>query len=148
MGLPYRSVFAVLTEKSVLVYDTFHTKPISVARGLHYSGLSDAVWTPDGHTLLVSSMDGYISVLSFEQGELGVVYRGDVANRGESLRCPPKDHKLETSLPTPTPREEGTPSATSSSTKQPRTNELQETVHILQPKKKKKKRIVPTIVSP
>jgi chromatin assembly factor 1 subunit B len=73
-GLPYRSIFAVLTEKSVLLYDTYHGKPLCLALGLHYSGLTDAVWTSDGLTLLVSSSDGYISVISFKEGELGTVY--------------------------------------------------------------------------
>ena len=73
-GLPYRSIFAVLTEKSILIYDTYHGKPLCLARGLHYAGLTDAVWTSDGRTLLVSSSDGYISVISFKEGELGTVY--------------------------------------------------------------------------
>ena len=73
-GLPYKSVFCVLTEKSVLIYDTYHSRPISMARGLHYSGLTDATWTPDGQSLVVCSSDGYISFIMFEEGDLGRVY--------------------------------------------------------------------------
>jgi hypothetical protein len=73
-GLPYRSVFAVLTLDSVLVYDTYHSRPLSIVRGLHYAGLTDCTWSKDGLNLLVSSTDGYISVLSFSPGELGDVY--------------------------------------------------------------------------
>mmetsp|Transcript_25206 Transcript_25206/g.37231 ORF Transcript_25206/g.37231 Transcript_25206/m.37231 type:complete len:540 (-) Transcript_25206:212-1831(-) len=73
-GLPYKTVFAVLTEKTVLIYDTCHSKPLAMARGLHFSGLTDAVWTPNGHTLIVSSCDGYLSFLMFHEGELGYVY--------------------------------------------------------------------------
>lgn len=76
-GLPYKTVFAVLTEKSVLIYDTCHSKPLAMARGLHFSGLTDAVWTPNGHTLIVSSCDGYLSFFTFGEGELGYVYRKD-----------------------------------------------------------------------
>jgi chromatin assembly factor 1 subunit B len=72
--LPYRSVFAVLTLDSVLVYDTHHDRPLAVARGLHYAGLTDCCWSQDGQNLIVCSTDGYISVLSFEDGELGKVY--------------------------------------------------------------------------
>ena len=72
--LPYRSVFAVLTLDSVVVYDTHHLRPICLARGLHYAGLTDAAWSSDGRTLFVSSTDGYISVISFADGELGEVY--------------------------------------------------------------------------
>ena len=50
-GLPYRSIFAVLTLDSVLLYDTFHCRPLSIARGLHYAGLTDCTWSKDGWTL-------------------------------------------------------------------------------------------------
>ena len=72
--LPYRSVFAVLTTDSILVYDTHHSRPLSVVRGLHYAGLSDCQWSTDGMKLVVSSIDGYVSIVSFENGELGEVY--------------------------------------------------------------------------
>ena len=73
-GLPHRSVFAVLTSDSVLVYDTYHPAPLAVASGLHCTGLTDAAWSDDGRTLFVTSTDGYVSVLSFADGELGRVY--------------------------------------------------------------------------
>ena len=72
--LPYRSIFAVLTLDSILIYDTFHTKPLSISRGYHCSGLTDCSWSVDGHTLVVSSNDGYISIVRFAKGELGEVY--------------------------------------------------------------------------
>ena len=73
-GLPYRSVFAVLTLDTILVYDTHHDRPLAVARGLHYAGLTDCCWSKDGLNLMVCSTDGYVSILSFEKGELGQVY--------------------------------------------------------------------------
>lgn len=72
--LPYRSVFAVLTADTVLLYDTYHNHPLAMARGLHYAGLTDATWSTDGRTLFVTSSDGYVSILSFGAGELGDVY--------------------------------------------------------------------------
>ena len=72
--LPYRSIFAVLTIDTVLIYDTHHNVPLAVARGLHYAGLTDASWSTDGMTLFVTSSDGYVSILSFGEGELGEVY--------------------------------------------------------------------------
>ena len=42
--LPYRAVFAVVSLDAVVVYDTEHTHPLTVATGLHYSGLTDACW--------------------------------------------------------------------------------------------------------
>ena len=75
-GLPYRSVFAVLTWDSVVLYDTVHTHPLGIVTGLHYCNLVDAAWSSDGRTLLVCSTDGYISILRFEEGELGQVHPG------------------------------------------------------------------------
>ncbi len=72
--LPYRSVFAVLTGDSILIYDTHHSRPLCIARGLHYAGLTDCSWTSDGRHLVVCSTDGYISIVSFEEGELGEVF--------------------------------------------------------------------------
>ena len=74
LNLPYRSIFAVLTLDSVVIYDTYHATPLAIARGLHYANLTDAVWSPDGLTLMVSSRDGYISILNFADGELGEAY--------------------------------------------------------------------------
>jgi chromatin assembly factor 1 subunit B len=73
-GLPYRSIFAVLTLDSVLIYDTHHMHPLSVIQGLHYAGLTDCCWSPDGKNLMISSSDGYISIVNFAEGELGKVY--------------------------------------------------------------------------
>ncbi|KAG7356618.1 WD-40 repeat-containing protein [Nitzschia inconspicua] len=73
-GLPYRSIFAVLTLDSVLIYDTYHIHPLSVIQGLHYAGLTDCCWSSDGKNLMISSSDGYISIVNFSEGELGKVY--------------------------------------------------------------------------
>lgn len=72
--LPYRSIFAVLTLDSILIYDTHHAAPLSVLQGLHYSGLTDCCWSSDGMNLMVCSSDGYISIVNFADGELGKVY--------------------------------------------------------------------------
>mmetsp|Transcript_30108 Transcript_30108/g.60744 ORF Transcript_30108/g.60744 Transcript_30108/m.60744 type:complete len:676 (-) Transcript_30108:104-2131(-) len=73
-ALPYRSIFAVLTTDTILIYDTYQDRPLSMACGLHYAGLTDAAWSADGQTLFVTSSDGYVSILSFANGELGEVY--------------------------------------------------------------------------
>lgn len=87
--LPYRSVFAVLTTDTILVYDTHHSRPLSVVRGLHYAGLSDCQWSKDGTKLVVSSIDGYVSIVSFDNGELGEVYNRPVlAHSGSMVTSP------------------------------------------------------------
>ncbi|KAI9911989.1 hypothetical protein PsorP6_009572 [Peronosclerospora sorghi] len=83
--MKYRSVFAVITLDAVIIYDTQvtshisvdtfdgcqQTHPICTIKGLHYADLTDAAWTADGQTLSVSSTDGYISLIQFEDGFFG-----------------------------------------------------------------------------
>ncbi|CAH0474794.1 unnamed protein product [Peronospora belbahrii] len=68
----YRSVFAVITLDAVVIYDTQQAYPICTVKGLHYADLTDAAWTADGRTLSISSTDGYISFIQFEDGFFGV----------------------------------------------------------------------------
>eukprot|EP00644_Phytophthora_capsici_P013338 jgi/Phyca11/8530/fgenesh1_pm.PHYCAscaffold_29_\ len=74
----YRSVFAVITLDAVVVYDTQQSHPICTVKGLHYADLTDATWTADGQTLSISSTDGYISFIQFEDGFFGksVAHKG------------------------------------------------------------------------
>jgi hypothetical protein len=121
--LPYRSLFAVLTWDSVLVYDTCHHQPLAVARGLHYAHLVDAAWTADGHTLLVCSTDGYISIIEFSAGELGTVYN---AGPSDTTMSPTKPFSSTTAQTPPTtlalvaPCEPGTVSLVEPPTKRTR----------------------------
>uniref|UniRef100_H3D8V4 Chromatin assembly factor 1 subunit B n=1 Tax=Tetraodon nigroviridis TaxID=99883 RepID=H3D8V4_TETNG len=69
--LPYRMVFAVASEDSILLYDTQQTLPFGLVANIHYHTLSDLAWSSDGSFLAVSSTDGYCSFLSFSPGELG-----------------------------------------------------------------------------
>jgi chromatin assembly factor 1 subunit B len=69
--LPYRVIFCVCTTDTVAVYDTSEESPVAFVGGLHYAAITDAAWSPDGRTLVVSSSDGYCSVLSFTEAELG-----------------------------------------------------------------------------
>lgn len=72
--LPYRCLFAVLTWDSVIIYDTFHSQPLAIAKNMHYANLVDGCWTADGYTLLVCSTDGYVSIIQFTKEELGEIY--------------------------------------------------------------------------
>lgn len=92
-ALPYRSIFAVLTIDTVLIYDTHHDRPLAMARGLHYAGLTDAAWSADGKTLFVTSSDGYISILSFAKEELGEVYVAPLGNNVDQ-QCSASNNKI------------------------------------------------------
>lgn len=69
-----RYIFSVITlAGTIYIYDTQHFHPIVCIRGLHFQGMNDASWSSDGHTLAVASSDGYITIIFFENGELGEV---------------------------------------------------------------------------
>jgi chromatin assembly factor 1 subunit B len=64
-------IFAVVTVKTVFLYDTQHAYPIAQMRGLHLAPINDATWSSDGRMLVVCSSDGYVSFVRFAEGELG-----------------------------------------------------------------------------
>ncbi|KAH6590027.1 hypothetical protein BASA50_009729 [Batrachochytrium salamandrivorans] len=85
--LPYRYIFAVATQDSVVVYDTQHTRPIAFFGNLHYATFTDVAWSPDGHTLIMSSADGFCSMVELDDEELGVIYKpvAHVSDVAESM---------------------------------------------------------------
>lgn len=72
--LPYRMVFAVATKSSVFLYDTQQTLPFGVISNIHYTRLTDLTWSSDGRVLIVSSTDGFCSLVTFGEKELGEIY--------------------------------------------------------------------------
>jgi chromatin assembly factor 1 subunit B len=42
--LPYRLLYAVACQDSVLLYDTQQAGPIAIFKGLHYAGFTDVAW--------------------------------------------------------------------------------------------------------
>ncbi|KAG8228393.1 hypothetical protein J437_LFUL003865 [Ladona fulva] len=80
-ALPYRIVFAVATEKAVLLYDTQQPVPFAKISNIHYTRLTDITWSSDGRILVVSSTDGYCSAITFNEDELGVPYKPEEKNK-------------------------------------------------------------------
>lgn len=72
--LPYRMIFAVATKSSVYLYDTQQKIPFALISNIHYTRLTDMAWSNDGKILVVSSTDGFCSIISFVDGELGEEY--------------------------------------------------------------------------
>lgn len=68
-------IFAVATKCSVYLYDTQQKLPFGLISNIHYTRLTDLTWSHDGKFLLVSSTDGYCSIVQFADGELGVIYK-------------------------------------------------------------------------
>ncbi|KAL7274762.1 Chromatin assembly factor 1 subunit [Rhizina undulata] len=96
-ALPYRMVYAVATQDSVLIYDTQQQTPICVVSNLHFAVFTDLTWSADGLTLLMTSTDGFCSVVVFMPGELGEKYTGPIPT------SPPTTLSTTPANPTSTP---------------------------------------------
>lgn len=104
-ALPYRMVYAVATQDSVLLYDTQQKTPICIVSNLHCATFTDLAWyvyaavrlkrslrtdsfyfyrSTDGLTLIISSSDGFCSSLTFAPGELGEIYKGEVGAKASA----------------------------------------------------------------
>lgn len=70
-NLPYRMIFAIATQDSVLIYDTQRLKCLGIASNLHYAIITDLTWCKDGKNLFISSSDGFISTISLSDDLLG-----------------------------------------------------------------------------
>lgn len=73
--LPYRMVFAVATKNCVYLYDTQQKNPFGLISNIHYTRLTDLTWSDDGRTLIVSSTDGFCSIIIFNKNEIGTEYK-------------------------------------------------------------------------
>lgn len=80
IDLPYRMVYAVASKSSVYLYDTQQKMPFGCVSNIHYARLTDLTWSSDGNILIVSSVDGFCTVITFEGGELGKVYDKPLPN--------------------------------------------------------------------
>ncbi|TLD17172.1 uncharacterized protein PgNI_00253 [Pyricularia grisea] len=101
-ALPYRMVYAVATQDSVLLYDTQQMTPICIVSNLHCATFTDLAWSKDGHTLLISSSDGFCSTLSFSPSDLGQVYTGELPPRQSVTPTTTVLSSQNTPAPTPT----------------------------------------------
>ncbi|KAF8324023.1 hypothetical protein DL93DRAFT_2070229 [Clavulina sp. PMI_390] len=66
-ALPYRMLFAVATQDTVMIYDTQQSGPICMFTNLHYAAFTDVAWAPDGQSLMLASSDGYCSIVIFDE---------------------------------------------------------------------------------
>lgn len=81
IDLPYRMIFAVATKSSVYLYDTQQSMPIGLISNIHYTRLTDLAWSHDGRILIVSSTDGFCTLITFAADELGVEYVGNAEGK-------------------------------------------------------------------
>ncbi|KAI6165281.1 WD40-repeat-containing domain protein [Pisolithus thermaeus] len=65
-ALPYRMLYAVLTMDTIAIHDTQQSGPICLLTKLHYDEFTDITWSPDGQCLILSSRDGYCTIIIFD----------------------------------------------------------------------------------
>ncbi|CAH1722889.1 unnamed protein product [Aphis gossypii] len=83
--LPYRMIYAIATNTSILLMDTQHAAPFAYIGDIHYTRLTDLSWSSDGQLLIVSSSDGFCSIISFSKEELGVIYKDNTQIKPEPM---------------------------------------------------------------
>lgn len=80
---PYRIIFAVATQDSLLFYDSQQLSPFAYVSQIHYLRLTDISWSADGRILIVTSTDGFSTFITFDKEELGTVYTGKLLELNE-----------------------------------------------------------------
>lgn len=70
-------------DKSLSVWTTSSPRPLVVAADVVNKAITDIAWNPSGDALFVSSADGSIIVVGFEQDDLG--YPRDISENDRSL---------------------------------------------------------------
>jgi chromatin assembly factor 1 subunit B len=90
LKLEYRYIYAVATQDSLVLYDTQQTEPIAFMSKLHYATLSDIAWSSDGNNIMISSTDGFCSLVEFQGGELGEYFdvRPEISPAAEPAAAP------------------------------------------------------------
>lgn len=83
--LPYRMIFAVATQDSVIIYDTEHLQPLGLLSNLHYLTITDLSWNADGQSVMVSSAEGFCSLIAFDSGVFGKVHKRLYPNGSMSI---------------------------------------------------------------
>ena len=58
-------------DKALSIWITSNPRPLVITQNLATKSISDLAWTPDGKTVFVTSLDGSILAIAFENSELG-----------------------------------------------------------------------------
>lgn len=144
--LPYKMVFAVATQDSIVLYDTEKLRPLGLTTNLHYSTITDLAWDLDGHSIIVSSADGFCSYVRFDKGVFGEFFEysdailnsiqlsGDIVNSN----VPDEEIVEMKSSPVKETAKKDSPNIINQLVKRSKLNESAD---------KKKRRVVPTLVT-
>eukprot|EP01103_Thecamoeba_quadrilineata_P005014 TRINITY_DN1486_c0_g2_i1.p1 TRINITY_DN1486_c0_g2~~TRINITY_DN1486_c0_g2_i1.p1 ORF type:complete len:498 (-),score=68.56 TRINITY_DN1486_c0_g2_i1:129-1622(-) len=66
-----RLVYAIMSYRDVILYDTKYLHPLCLLSGMHSDILTDMSWSHEEDILAVSSIDGFITFLCLDQEDLG-----------------------------------------------------------------------------
>ncbi|XP_067946349.1 chromatin assembly factor 1 subunit B-like [Watersipora subatra] len=103
-NLPYRMVYAVVTLDNVLLYDTQQEAPFASISSIHYEPLTDASWASDGSHLIVSSIDGFCTIITLDTKKLGTEYQAeDSTTKSSHLSASVSASTSVSATPSPTP---------------------------------------------
>lgn len=58
-------------DRTLAIWSTALTKPLVVAEDIVANSITDICWTPDGQSLFLSSLDGSVTCVTFDEHELG-----------------------------------------------------------------------------
>lgn len=72
-------------DRTLAIWSTGCTKPLVVAEEIVGNAITDICWAPDGQSLFLTSLDGSVTCVMFEENELGEVVAEDV-NDSQLLR--------------------------------------------------------------
>jgi protein HIRA/HIR1 len=75
-GVPTNPVTVIACagqDKALSVWNTSNPRPLVITQDLATKAISDLAWSPDGMSLFISSLDGTIVCIVFEEGDLGYV---------------------------------------------------------------------------
>ncbi|CAD1813145.1 WD domain, G-beta repeat family protein [Candida parapsilosis] len=129
--LPYKLIFAIGTLDSIVIYSTDDEfKPLGQVSNIHYQAITDLAWDENGTKLLVSSMDGFCSVVNFEANTFGSLYDGPLGDNLHREKVPPVKEQHQASSTSSSPPKKQAP-----------------TIDTFFKDTKGKKRITPTLIS-
>ncbi|KAG6855722.1 hypothetical protein H0H87_011614 [Tephrocybe sp. NHM501043] len=98
-ALPYRMLYAVVTMDTVAIYDTQQAGPVCLLTKLHYDEFTDMTWSPDGQCLIVSSRDGYCTLITFDE----IMPAHHIQQHTLQLQSIAHQHSVPISAPGPSP---------------------------------------------
>ncbi|ODV78638.1 protein HIR2 [Suhomyces tanzawaensis NRRL Y-17324] len=91
------------SDRTLAVWNTSKDTPIFLLQEIVDHPITDVCWDRTGTTLFISSLDGYLGIISFEKNELGYQVSQEVVSelaKFEKEFVKPLNHKYETEQPT------------------------------------------------